>query len=190
MRGLAIALAWLAGSFAPISAAALDVAGRCRVTFFATATLHDFEGKAPCARLAIEPHGESGHYRGFAEVTVAQLDTGIAARNEKMREMFEAERYPVITAIFENIDSAGVRGQAQGMLPFAIEIHGVARGVKATTSGWSEVPDQQRAHFRAEFTVALSDFGMEPPSAVGLVRVGDQVRVVVDVDLTASSDTR
>ena len=51
-------------------------------------------------------------------------------------------------------------------------------------SEWSEVPGQ-RAHFRAAFTVALSEFGMEAPTAVGLVRVGDRVRVVVDVELIA-----
>ena len=42
----------------PLGAAAQDVAGRCSVKFFSTTTLHDFEGEAPCALLAIDAGAE------------------------------------------------------------------------------------------------------------------------------------
>jgi len=188
-RRAAAALAALAALAAPGSARALDVAGRCSVAFFATATLHSFEGKGPCA-LTIESPDASGAYRARAEVAVDQLDTGISGRNEKMREMFEAQKFPRITATFAKIQPGFVRGPG-GSLEFQLTIHGVTRPVVAQTSDWSEVPSHQSAHFRAAFDVALSEYGMEAPTAVGLVRVGDRVHVVVDVDLTTkSSDTR
>src|SRR5882724_3779003 len=112
--GLAFALVWLAGASAPLSSRALDVAGRCSVSFAATTTLHDFEGKAPCELLQIEPPDPSGVYRARAEVAVARIDTGIAARNERMREMFEAERYPRITVVFANVDPDALRANRPG----------------------------------------------------------------------------
>jgi polyisoprenoid-binding protein YceI len=179
----AIALAVLAILPAPRAARALNVAGRCSVTFFASATLHDFEGKAPCALLQIEPDA-SGAYRARAEVAVEQLDTGISARNEKMRAMFEAQKFPRIAAQFDNVDPEALRAKRAGALPFQITIHGVERAVSPELSDWSEVPGQL-AHFRATFELSLAEFGLEPPVALGIVRVGDRVRVVVDVDLEA-----
>jgi polyisoprenoid-binding protein YceI len=121
---------------------------------------------------------------------VDRLDTGIARRNATMREMFEAQKFPRITAAFEKIDPDALRARRAGALPFRLAIHGVERAVTPELSDWSETAGQ-RAHFRATFTVVLSEFGMDAPTAAGLVRVGDRVRVVVDVDLTTkSSDTR
>ena len=159
------------------------------MAFFATATLHDFEGVAPCAVLAIDPPDASAGYRARAEVAVDQLDTGISARNARMREMFEAQKFPKITAVLEKIDPEALRAKRAGALPFRLAIHGVERDVSPELSDWSEVPGQH-VHFRATFDVALSEFGMEAPTAAGLVRVGDRVRVVVDVELGARPNPR
>jgi polyisoprenoid-binding protein YceI len=161
------------------------------VTFFATSTVHDFEGGAPCAMLEIEEVEKDDHldiYRARAEITVVQLDTGIDARNRRMREMFEAERHPRITAVFAEIQPGQVRGSA-GTLAFDLTIHGVTRRVLATTSDWSEVPNHQTARFRAAFDVSLADFALEAPVAMGFVRVADRVRVVVEVELSSRSSS-
>jgi polyisoprenoid-binding protein YceI len=182
-----LAVAALAILAAPAPARALEVAGRCSVTFFATSTVHDFEGSAPCALLQIEQiekHDGPVHYRARAEVAVEALDTGIDARNRRMREMFEAQRYPKIAAVFADVQPEQVRGST-GLLAFDLTIHGVTRRIGATTSDWSEVPSHQSARFRAAFDLSLSEFGLEAPVAIGFVRVADRVRVAVDVDLTA-----
>ena len=182
MIRLAIALLALAGVAAPASALAQQVAGSCRAVVYATSTLHDFEGTAPCARLEISGPDAKGHYRARVEVAVDQLDTGIGARNRRMREMFEAEHYPRITAKFADVDPDAVRAQRADALAFAIAIHGVERRVVPTLSDWSEVPGE-RARFRAAFELSLSEFGLEAPVAAGFVRVGDRVRVAVDVEV-------
>jgi hypothetical protein len=171
---------------APFGAHALDVAGTCHVQFFATTTVHDFEGEAPCALLAIEAPDASGHYAARAEVAIAQIDTGISARNAKMRQTFEAKKFPRIVASFANVDPASLRAQRPAGLPFRIVIHGVERNVTAVLSSFSEVPGKS-AHFRASFALALSEFGMKGPVAMGFIRVDDKVKVVVDVELVAKA---
>ena len=71
----------------PLGAAAQDVAGRCSVKFFSTTTLHDFEGEAPCALLAIDAPDAQGRYVARAEVEVARIETGISARDEKLNDV-------------------------------------------------------------------------------------------------------
>ena len=173
-------------SAVPARADAPAIDGRCTVQFFATSTLHDFEGSAPCAVLAIDPPDANGAYSARAEVVVAQLDTGISARNKKMREMFEAKRFPRISGSFERIDPNALRRGSAGAITFRISIHGVERSVAPILSGWSEAPGKS-ASFRATFALSLRDFGMEPPVAMGFIRVDETVKVEVAVELTARS---
>jgi len=185
LRALSLALLLL-GSLAPWRASAQAVAGNCRVQFFATSTLHDFEGDAPCALLTIDPPDANGVYLARAEVAVAQLHTGISARDKKMREMFEAKRFPRITASFDRVDPSALRRGSAGAIPFRISFHGVERSVTPSVSNWSEVPGES-ARFSASFELSLRDFGIEPPIAMGFMRVGEKVTVVVAVELTAKS---
>jgi polyisoprenoid-binding protein YceI len=178
---VAVALAWVATSLASVTSSASEVVGRCQAVFTATSTLHDFSGQAPCSLLEVEA-GDVGTYRARAEVTVQQLDTGIAGRDEKMREMFDAGHHPKITATFAKVDPEALRAQRANALPFRIAIRGVERDVVPRISNWSEVPGQ-RAHFRASFDLSLKEFGLEAPVAMGFMRVDDRVRVDVDVEV-------
>lgn len=160
------------------------IEGRCSVRVFASSTLHDFEGSAPCALLSIVPPDANGFYRARAEVMVAQIETGISARDNKMREMFDAKRHPRIVASFDAIDPSALRAGRPEALRFRLSIHGVERAVTPALSSWSEAPAGS-ARFRASFELSLREFGMEPPLALGFLRVDDRVRVAVEVELDA-----
>ncbi len=188
LRRLSFGLALALPSLSPFAANALDVAGSCTVQFFGTSTLHDFEGEAPCALLAIAAPDASGRYGARAEVAVAQMKTGISARDKKMREMFAAKRFPRIVASFASVDPASLRAQRPGALPLHLAIHGVERDLAPVLSNFSEVAGKS-ARFRATFELTLSDFGMEAPVAMGFIRVDDKVKVVVDVELAAKNGT-
>jgi polyisoprenoid-binding protein YceI len=179
---LALRCALALAACAPLAARALDVAGTCSVQFFGTSTLHDFDGTAPCALLAIDAPDADGRYSARAEVAVAQMDTGISARDKKMREMFEAKKFPRIVATFAPVDASALRAKRAGALPFRIVMHGVARDITPELADFSEVAGEN-AHFTASFELSLADFGMKAPVAMGFIRVGDKVRVVVEVDL-------
>jgi polyisoprenoid-binding protein YceI len=178
----------VAASLASVTSTASEVRGRCHATFSASSTLHDFEGKAPCSLLEIEP-GDPGTYRARAEVAVKQIETGIADRDEEMREMFDAEHHPRITATFADVDPEALRAKRADALPFRITIRGVEREVKPQISGWSEVPGT-RARLRASFDLSLKDFGLEAPVTMGFMRVDDRVHVVVDVEVEIEAATR
>ncbi len=186
LRRLGLGFALALGAGVPLGANALDVAGRCTVQFLGTSTLHDFEGEAPCALLTIEAPDASGRYGARAEVAIAQMKTGITARDRKMREMFAAKKFPRIVASFASVDPASLRAQLPGALPLRIAIHGVERAMTPVLSNFTEVAGKS-ARFRATFELALSDFGMEAPVAMGFIRVDDKVKVVVDVELTATA---
>ena len=168
------------------AASALEVVGRCSVRFYGSSTLHDFEGTAPCALLAIEPPDASGRYTARAEVVVAQMKTGNDSRDKRMREMFEAKKFPRILATFASVDPAALRAGQPGALPFRLAIHGVERPVTPSLKGFQEQPGTS-ARFEASFPLSLKEFGMEGPVVMGFLRVDDRVRVVVSVELTAKN---
>lgn len=186
LRRFGLGLAFLLFVTAPLRAHALDVAGRCTVRFLGTSTLHDWEGSARCALLSIASPDVSGQYGARAEVAIAQMDTGISARDKKMRQMFEAKKYPRIVATFAGVDPAALRSKQPNALPFRVKFHGVERAVTPVLTNFSEVPGRS-ARFRASFELALSDFGLKAPVAMGFIRVGEIVKVVVDVELTAKA---
>ncbi|MBM4385967.1 MAG: YceI family protein [Deltaproteobacteria bacterium] len=144
--------------------------------------MHDFEGTAPCAVLTIESPDASGRYGARAEVAVTAMKTGISARDKRMREMFDAKRFPTIVAAFSNVDPAALR--VQKALPFRITIHGRERQATAVIERFSET-DGREAHIVASFDLSLKDFALEAPVAMGFIRVGDLVKVTVSVDLKA-----
>jgi hypothetical protein len=182
--GLLAACGVAAALAGPGAAHAQDVAGRCSVEFFGTSTLHDFEGKAPCSLLAIESPDASGHYAARAEVAVAQMDTDNSSRDKRMREMFEAKKFPRIVGRFANVDPAALRARKPGALPFQLTVHGVEKTVNPTLESFSEVPGKS-ARFRASFALSLAELGMEAPVVMGFIKVDDRVKVVVTVELTA-----
>jgi hypothetical protein len=186
LSGVGVLAVLLGAAGAPSAASALEVAGTCMVRFYGTSSLHDFEGTAPCALLAIAAPDASGRYGARAEVAIAQMDTGISARDKKMRAMFEAKKFPRIVATFAALDPAALRTQSASALPFRLALHGVERTLTPAISKFAEVPGKS-ARFTASFELSLGDFGLEAPVAMGFIRVDEKVRVVVDVELLAKN---
>jgi polyisoprenoid-binding protein YceI len=163
------------------------VAGTFAVTFSGTSTLHDFEGSAAVQRVEARRLAGRDAWTAEVRVPVATLDTGSAWRNANMRSMFDAERFPDVTAVFEMIDPSRSRPAGPdraGSLPFTLRIRDVAHEVVGATSVWREEPD--RLSFDVRFEVSLASFGLEPPSALGVIEVGDVVTVSVHVNLEAA----
>ncbi len=179
---LALAAAGAAGA-----AGAETLEGRCSLRIEASATLHAFSGEAPCALFRIEPIAGSERQRARVEVAVDRITTGIAARDARMREMFDAEAHPVIAARFDAIEVASLRraalreGPAEE-LAFLLRIGERERRVVPSLARYREGADGSAA-FRASFEVSLADFGLEAPTALGFVRVADRVGVEAEVEL-------
>ncbi|HEX9191233.1 MAG TPA: YceI family protein [Candidatus Deferrimicrobiaceae bacterium] len=166
-------------------AAAGGIQGTCDVRFLATATLHDFSGTVRsrpfAAPLSRDATGKSVLPSVEVEVDVAGMKTGNDSRDEKMREMFQSDRHPVIRAVARDVDADRARERMRkdpaGKTPLEITlaIRGVERKVQATAGNWKE--DGDRVAFDIEFPVSLREFDLKPPSMLGFVRVGDRVVV-------------
>jgi len=181
------ALFWLVGP-AAAEPALQGVKGRCEIQFSGSSTFHGFSGEVRSRPFELEPQLDtsSGHARwsGAVEVAVAEMDTGIERRDRKMREMFDAERFPLIVADFSNVgDAALARARSGGEfdLDFNLTIRDAKRPVTAKASHWTE--QGLGASFDVAFELSLKSFGLEVPPVLGLLRVDDVVTLSAHVTL-------
>ena len=154
--------------------------GKADIEFRATSTLHDFSGTVraqPFAFLATLD-GTSATLGGTAAVAVAQMDTRHAKRDENLRKMFEAARFPFVVGVVEptRIDPA-----TQPQVPLQLTIRNRTQTVPATLAGWR----MENGILRFELTMDLSlqECGLSPPVLLGFIKVGDAVSVRVRVEL-------
>lgn len=174
--------------------------GDNKVVFASKAAIESFEGKTNRmeGRLALDPSNLGDSVTVHLEVDLASLDTGIAKRNEHMRENhLETAKYP--KAVF---DGAAVRGPAGAKLEpgrtatFDVEgtftLHGVSRririkanvtytagaSVKATAGAGGSSAGAATLAFKTEFPVGLADYNISRPQFLFL-KLADtqQVRV-------------
>ena len=183
-----------AGAAPPDIPASATIRGACDVAFLATATLHDVSGSARClpfaAVLARDTAGRQTIPSVEVEVPVASMDTRNKSRDGKMREMFLSERFPRIHAATQNVDVERLRAEigkgpgGNASIDLLLRIRDVERKVRATASNLKE--SGERVSFDLEFSVSLKEFGLTPPSVLGIVRVGDKVSVKTTFALTVS----
>ncbi len=169
----------------PVPANAAEVQGTCDIAFRGSATLHGFSGKGRCAPFAapLTRRATGGPFLPavLVRVPVASLDTGNASRDERMREMFEARRYPDIRGTAEGIDAEALRKavrespDGRATLPVFLAIRDVERLETARIVELRESGD--RVVLGLEMAVSLSAYHLKPPSLLGIFRVADTVRV-------------
>jgi len=161
-----------------------------QVGFLLDTTWHQVEGVSKA--VTGEVTGDAGHLFLHARVSVTiqadTLETGIAARDRKMREScLETARHPTITfvstadpvMVSSSPDPAGGYREVSMSLPGDLTIHGVTRPValpataRRAGDGWT---------VSGKLIVKLSDYAIPDPS-IFLNRVHDDVTVTFDVTL-------
>jgi len=169
-----------------------SIQGTCDVRFLGTSTLHDFDGTVRSrpftAAVSRDAAGNPVVPSVELEFPVADMRTGNDSRDGQMREMFQADRFPVIRAVAKDVDAGRFRETLRkapgGKAPLAVSviIRGVERKVQATAGNWKEKGD--RAAFDIEFPLSLKEHELKAPTVLGLIRVGDRVVVKGTFDLT------
>jgi polyisoprenoid-binding protein YceI len=121
---------------------------------------------------------------GELSVDLATIDTGISLRDRHLRERLHLERGPdferavLSEIVLSDADGVGFRGKTG--FTGVLLLHGVSRPLQ----GKAEIQDEgSGVRVVAEFVLTLTDFGIEPPSYMG---VGVTNKVVVTVSFTAS----
>ena len=171
----------------PFTVFAADYRGDCTIAFKGSSTLHDFHGKARCQPFNAS-RVDGAVDLSKVSVAVAGMDTDNAKRDKKMREMFEEKRYPLITGSAGSVALSEIRAAQKGAdgatkVNFKLKIRDMVKPVTATVTRFVETDSRISADLA--FTLSLAEYHLQPPSVLGLIRVGDEVSVTATVVLDA-----
>lgn len=148
--------------------------GANKVVFTSKASIESFEGKTNRleGRLTLDPSALGDSFAVHLEVDMASLDTGIAKRNQHMRENhLETAKYP--KAIFDGATvlgpSGGGRLEPGKPSTFDVEgtftLHGVSRRlrIKAEATYAPGGKNGATIAFQTTFPVTLADYQISRP---------------------------
>jgi polyisoprenoid-binding protein YceI len=154
----------------------------CRIGFDAKSTLHDFSGVTSSVegRFRADLHDPQAGWQGEVKVRAATLTTGIDGRDANMRDLLEVERHPEICFAIDRLEAAadGIDCQAQtvrGEIAGRMTIRGQTRALAMPVT--IEVDHQKRVVINGQAKLRLSDYGITPPSQLGVISMQDEVVV-------------
>ena len=145
-------------------------------TFHIRATIvSDFTGHAAVSR-AEYTGPDLAHLRGFVEVRVADMRTGVGLRDRHLRTTMAADSFPLLHFELANVEPGGVHGDTvAAVFVGRLTIHGVARDVRVPGS---VLVGPGRAEVWAGFPLDMRDYGIKPPvKMLGTLRVAPDVEV-------------
>ena len=156
-----------------------------RVGFDAKSTLHDFSG------VTTEVGGffsgrldQTGALEGRVAAKVAAIKTGVDGRDEEMRKVLEVEAHPELVFALERLEVKSSDLEAKTARAI---VHGsfTIRGVTKTLAVPLEisVDRSRRLVVAGEVKLLLSEFGVEPPSVAGAIKVEDGVKIWLSLRL-------
>jgi polyisoprenoid-binding protein YceI len=165
---LAITIAPRAGAAATFL---VHPGGESKVVFVSRAPMEKFEGKTNRleGRIEVDPARLGDSASVHLEVDLASLDTGIAKRNQHMREdHLETAKYP--KAVFSGVavHAPGAVLEPGKPMPLDVEgtftLHGVSRRIRLTVQT-TYLPREKgdQIAFEATFPVGLSDYQISRP---------------------------
>ena len=156
----------------------LALPGQATVRFAATSTLHDFGGALPAQPFLLVL--SNGTWSAEADVCAGLMATGNDKRDRNMHRMLSTNTHPFIHGRVVGAPVPSSRSATNATLH--LKIAGRALDLSVRVSDWLQSADEVRFH--AEWDVSLDEFGLKPPSVLGVIRVGDRVRI--EADVTAS----
>lgn len=169
----------LLSSFSFLSAEEMDLVSV--VQFDGTSTLHDFSGTATSqvARVSWTALPEGGLISA-ENITfkVEAITTDHVKRDKKMMAMFEPAGFPVITGSLQGWKLGDPENTKAVLI---LSIHGSKLEVPVQLSDYTV--DETGIHFNSHFTLSLKACGLKRPSALGVIKVGDEVRLNVHTTL-------
>lgn len=130
-------------------------------------------GTTPKGSLTLEGDKTSGEFT----FDLSSLDTGIALRNEHMKDKYlEVGKYPVATIRFQDVPA---KEGAEQTVPAEMELHGVKKPItlEATLK-----PDGEKKLASASFKFKLTDYQIEIPTHLGIT-IADEVSVTIESTL-------
>ena len=105
-----------------------------------------------------------------------QMATGNEKRDRNMHQMLRTNAFPKIHG---EVASAPIPSSAGTHVTLRLRIRDKTNQLPVRVMAWTETGSQIK--FRAAWELSLKDYGLKPPSVMGVLRVGDRVKLEADV---------
>jgi polyisoprenoid-binding protein YceI len=148
---------------------------RCVAGFDGKSTLHDFSGwtKAVTGEIEFEKGRLAETAKASVTVDARTLDTGDKGRDEEMHEnVIESARFTEMKFVLASV-RLGEGGSAA--MKGSMEIHGVPRELEIPIT--LALRRDGCLYVKGEVRAKVSDFGIAPPSKLGMINVEDEIRI-------------
>lgn len=188
MRTLLTLLAFVAlAATWPAQPPTYTLAPDSRLWIEGTSTLHDWTCEAE--RLAGQIRFDDATQRALATtvtVPVDQLECKNGTMNRKMRDALQADAHPSVRfVLLEATSTADEDGTFTLAATGELTVAGTTQPIAMTVEG--TVQDDDTVRFTGSYPMQMSDFGVDPPSAMlGTLKTGDAITVYFDVTATPS----
>ena len=162
--------------------------GAAAIQFNGTSTLHDWSGTVSAqpflTTVLMDGSSQPTSLKARVEVKAVDMDTKEPKRDENMRKAMRVVDFPLVAGDFDTSFAAlsPGSGMVPQKLPFQISIMGKQQKVEGLVSNWKQKED--KASFDVDFDLSLKASGIQVPSVMLVIRVGDTVKVHVNVTLT------
>jgi hypothetical protein len=166
--GFILSLTTMASGYA---AGVVSFPALAEIRFDATSTLHDFGGSLPAQPFLLVL--SNGTWSADADVLARLMATGHEKRDRNMYRMLNTNAHP---RLHGRVVAAPIPAPGRMTnVTLNLKIAGRAHDLPARVSEWHQSSNEVR--FRTEWEVSLNDFALKPPSVLGVIRVGDRVRI-------------
>ncbi len=145
-----------------------------QIRFQGTSTLHDFEGQVSAQPFVLTLTSNTWSAKGG--VLAAEMTTANTARDRKMYDMLAASVHMRITG---EIQPSLIPPPEGTNVTLTLRIRDQAHALPVRITDWIATSDEVRFH--ASWDVSLKQYGLKPPSVVGVIRVGDNVHLEAQV---------
>ncbi len=161
--------------------------GTSEIRFDGTSTLHDWSGTVPVdpftATVMMNDQEQPTALKAKVTVKAVKMDTKEPDRDKKMRDSMKVADFPLIVGTmdtaFDQVMKPGEKSPSR--LPFTLSLLGKDQQVDGAMSNW--VLKGNTATFDLDFDLSLKKSGINVPSVLLVVRVGDTIKVHANVKL-------
>ena len=121
----------------------------------------------------------NGTWSASADVLAGQMVTENPKRDRNMHQMLATNDHPRIYGV---VAAAPIAGSGATNATLKLKIRDKAQDLPVRIMNWTESSEEIR--FRAAWDLSLKQYGLKPPSVIGIIRVGDTVKLEADVVAT------
>jgi hypothetical protein len=176
-----------AAILSPASEPTTTWSGTARIAFSGTSTLHDWSGTVRAKpfdlKVRSSADGRPRHLSARVTAAAGEMDTADARRDANLRRCMQVTEHPLIEAVIDTpVERVAADGKTPTQLPFTLNLLGRPHSVVGSIRDWRQ--SGNKAAFDVDFEVSLKAAGIEVPSVLWLIRVGDTIRLTASVQLT------